>query len=87
MTSFQPETLYGDKKVGLVDIGSSSIRLVIYRAGGRLPHPQFNEREVCRLGAGLGETGQLDPDRIAHALETLSRFSIIARFSLSLIHI
>ena len=81
MTSFQPETLYGDKKVGLVDIGSSSIRLVIYRAGGRLPHPQFNEREVCRLGAGLGETGQLDPDRIAHALETLSRFSIIARFS------
>ena len=81
LTSFQPETLYGDKKVGLVDIGSSSIRLVIYRAGGRLPHPQFNEREVCRLGAGLAETGQLDPDRIAHALETLSRFSIIARFS------
>lgn len=63
--------------VGLVDIGSNSIRLVIYRAGGRLPHPQFNEREVCRLGQGLSETGKLAEDRMEHALQTLSRFSQI----------
>ena len=72
---------HGDARIGLVDIGSSSIRLVIYRAGGRLPHPQFNEREVCRLGAGLGETGSLDPGRIEHALDTLRRYAIIARRS------
>ena len=71
----------GDTRIGLVDIGSSSIRLVIYRAGGRLPHPQFNEREVCRLGAGVGETGSLDPDRIEHALDTLRRYAVIARRS------
>ena len=72
------EAAGGDSRVGLLDIGSSSIRLVIYRAGGRLPHPQFNEREVCRLGAGLGETGRLDPERISHALDTLQRFAVIA---------
>lgn len=70
-------SLHGDTRIGLVDIGSNSIRLVIYRAGGRLPHPQFNEREVCRLGQGLAETGSLASDRIEHALQTLARFSII----------
>ena len=71
----------GDSRIGLVDIGSSSIRLVIYRAGGRLPHPQFNEREVCGLGTGVGATGRLDPGRVSHALETLRRYAIIARRS------
>jgi exopolyphosphatase/guanosine-5'-triphosphate,3'-diphosphate pyrophosphatase len=66
-----------DSLVGLIDIGSNSIRLVIYRAGGRLPHPQFNEREVCRLGEGLNETGVIAEDRMTHALQTLSRFAQI----------
>ena len=70
-------SLYGDTRIGLIDIGSNSIRLVIYRAGGRLPIPQFNEREVCRLGEGLAETGHLAPDRIEHALSTLARFALI----------
>lgn len=81
LTDTVPAPLYGDTRIGLVDIGSSSIRLVIYRAGGRLPHPQFNEREVCRLGAGVAETGRLDPDRIAHGLATLARYALIARHS------
>lgn len=70
-------SLYGDTRIGLIDIGSNSIRLVIYRSGGRLPHPQFNEREVCRLGEGLALTGRLAPDRIEAALSTLARFAII----------
>ncbi|MGC6485218.1 MAG: hypothetical protein ACON4P_06060 [Candidatus Puniceispirillales bacterium] len=74
-------SLHGDTRIGLVDIGSNSIRLVIYRAGGRLPHPQFNEREVCRLGLGLAETGRLATDRIEHALQALARFAIIIRHS------
>ena len=67
-----------DSRVGLVDIGSSSVRLVIYPSGGRLPNPLFNEREVCRLGAGVGETGRLDPERVKHALGALRRFALIA---------
>ena len=61
--------------VGVIDIGSNSIRLVIYRGGGKLPHPQFNEREVCRLAEGVAATGCLDKKRIAHALQVLRRFA------------
>ena len=70
-----------DRLVGLIDIGSNSIRLVIYRAGGRLPHPQFNERDVCKLGEGLSDTGMLAQDRMDHALKTLSRFGQIIKAS------
>ena len=70
-----------ENKIGLIDIGSSSIRLVIYRAGGRLPHPQFNERDVCRLGEGLAETGMLNQNRVDQALTTLRRFAEIMKAS------
>jgi exopolyphosphatase/guanosine-5'-triphosphate,3'-diphosphate pyrophosphatase len=72
----------GDSLVGLVDIGSNSIRLVIYRASGRLPHPVFNEREVCRLGEGVDETGVIAEDRKEHALRALSRFAQIIEASM-----
>ena len=75
------EAITSDKRIALIDIGSNSIRLVIYRAGGRLPHPQFNEREVCRLGEGVMVNGVLAKDRIDHAMETLSRFAMILRHS------
>ncbi len=71
----------GDSAIGLLDIGSNSIRLVIYRAGGRLPHPQFNEREVCRLGEGVKDKGVIADDRMVHALKTLSRFAEVMRAS------
>jgi exopolyphosphatase/guanosine-5'-triphosphate,3'-diphosphate pyrophosphatase len=67
--------------IGLIDIGSNSIRLVIYRSGGKFPHPQFNEREVCRLGMGVSMTGKLGDQQITHALETLSRFTMLAKLS------
>lgn len=75
------EAITSDKRIALIDIGSNSIRLVIYRAGGRLPHPQFNEREVCRLGEGVMVNGRMAQDRIDHAMETLSRFALILRHS------
>jgi len=75
------ESITSDKRIALIDIGSNSIRLVIYRAGGRLPHPQFNEREVCRLGEGVMAHGKMAQDRIDHAMEALSRFALIVRHS------
>ena len=82
MTEYQtPFQVSDENKIGLIDIGSSSIRLVIYRAGGRLPHPQFNERDVCRLGEGLAETGMLNQDRVDQALTTLRRFAQIMEAS------
>ncbi len=67
--------------IGLIDIGSNSIRLVIYRSGGKLTHPQFNEREVCRLGMDVNTTGELGEKQMTLALETLRRFAMLARLS------
>ena len=40
--------------VGIVDIGSNSIRLCVYDIAHRVPVPLFNEKAVCALGEGLG---------------------------------
>ncbi len=65
--------------IAVIDIGSNSIRLVIYGSGGRYPFPLFNERSNCRLGEGLGDTEELQPDRIKVALEAMSRFASIMK--------
>ena len=64
-------------RIAVIDIGSNSVRLVIYGKNGAYPAPLFDERSNCRLGAGLDETGMLASDRIAVALETLARFAAI----------
>ena len=66
-------------KIGLIDIGSNSIRLVIYRMDAGRAHRQFNARETCRLGVAVGETANLGTAEMAHALATLERFAETAR--------
>ena len=68
-----------DAPIAVIDIGSNSIRLVIYASGGRYPFPLFNERSNCRLGEGLGDDGLLRADRIAVSLEALGRFASIMK--------
>jgi exopolyphosphatase/guanosine-5'-triphosphate,3'-diphosphate pyrophosphatase len=63
----------------VVDIGSNSIRLVIYETSDRAPLPIFNEKILCGLGRGLDETGRLSEDGIEQALAALPRFMRIAR--------
>ena len=65
--------------IAVIDIGSNSIRLVIYASGGRYPFPLFNERSNCRLGEGLGEDGMLQADRIQVALAAMARFAGIMK--------
>jgi exopolyphosphatase/guanosine-5'-triphosphate,3'-diphosphate pyrophosphatase len=60
------------------DIGSNSVRLVVYDELGRAPLPRFNEKSLCRLGAGLAETGALAPDGFRRTVETARRFRAIA---------
>ena len=45
----------------VIDIGSNSVRLVVYDELGRAPLPRFNEKSLCRLGEGLAETGEIQP--------------------------
>ena len=44
-------------RVGVVDIGSNTVRLVVYDAPTRLPIPIFNEKAQCALGSGMAKTG------------------------------
>ena len=65
-------------RVGVVDIGSNSVRLVVFDGAARSPAYFFNEKIMCGLGAGLSKTGQLNPIGRERALTALKRFSLLA---------
>jgi exopolyphosphatase / guanosine-5'-triphosphate,3'-diphosphate pyrophosphatase len=65
--------------VGIVDIGSNSIRLCVYDGAQRVPVPLFNEKAVCGLGHGLGATGRLNPEGVPLALAMVGRFVSLCR--------
>ena len=60
--------------VAVIDIGSNSVRLVIYEGLTRSPTPIFNEKVLAGLGRQVQTTGLLAPAAIDTALETLKRF-------------
>lgn len=64
-------------RVGVIDIGSNSIRLVVYDRLVRAPIPVFNEKVMCGLGRTLEGTGALDPDGRSLALDNLVRFTAL----------
>lgn len=65
--------------VGIVDIGSNSIRLCVYDGAQRVPIPLFNEKAVCGLGLGLGKSGRLNPEGVVAALAVVGRFVGLCR--------
>lgn len=66
-------------RVGVVDVGSNSVRLVVFDGAARSPAYFYNEKIMCALGAGLSETGRLNPEGRARALAAIRRFQEIAR--------
>jgi exopolyphosphatase / guanosine-5'-triphosphate,3'-diphosphate pyrophosphatase len=60
--------------IAVIDIGSNSIRLVIYEGLTRAPTPIFNEKVLAGLGREVQSTGLLPADAIATALSALRRF-------------
>ena len=62
----------------VVDIGSNSVRLVVYDRLSRAPLPRFNEKSLCRLADGLAETGELSEESCQRTLEAVRRFRAIA---------
>lgn len=61
-------------RMAVVDIGSNTVRLVVYDTPNRLPIPIFNEKSPCQLGAGLASTGRLNPEGVECAINSLTRF-------------
>jgi exopolyphosphatase/guanosine-5'-triphosphate,3'-diphosphate pyrophosphatase len=65
--------------VAVVDIGSNSIRLLVYETAVRSPTPLFNEKVLCGLGRKMATTGRLGDRAMERALQSLSRFRAICR--------
>lgn len=69
----------GLPRCAVVDLGSNSVRLVVYEGLGRNPMSIFNEKAVLRLGRGLQATGLLDPHGMTQAMTILHRYRAVAR--------
>lgn len=65
--------------LGVVDIGSNSVRFVIYDGLTRAPTPVFNEKVLCGLGKSVASTGHLGDKSVSCAISALGRFHAIAR--------
>lgn len=70
--------LPGREPVSIVDIGSNSIRLVIYEGIARSPTVLFNEKMLAGLGRNIVSTKCLDPQGVKDALEELRRFRALS---------
>ena len=67
------------ERVGVVDVGSNSIRLVVFDGAARSPAYFYNEKIMAGLGQGLADTGRLNPLGRQRALSALKRFAQIAK--------
>jgi len=63
--------------IAIVDIGSNSVRLVVYAGAQRVPTPIFNEKVMAGLGAALAETGELSAKSQERALAALRRYRLL----------
>ena len=72
-----PGRLNGGGAIAIIDIGSNSVRLVVYERLVRAATPLFNEKELCGLARGLAATGRLDQAAINSALAALRRFKAL----------
>lgn len=69
----------GQAPIGVVDIGSNSVRLVVFNGMHRTPMALFNEKSTCALGTGLESSGRLNPEGVPMALAAIERFVHLAR--------
>ena len=65
-------------RIGVIDVGSNSVRLVVFDGMARSPAYFYNEKVLCGLGASLRETGRLSPEGWRRALAALHRFVALA---------
>ena len=64
-------------KFAIIDIGSNTVRLVVYENRDRAPYMVFNEKVFCRLGVGVAGTGNMLKKNMDKASKTLKRFAIL----------
>lgn len=71
--------IQGAKPVAVLDIGSNSVRLVVYERLARSLTLLYNEKSSCALGRGLAQSGRLAYENIDRALTAIQRFALVAK--------
>ena len=71
--------IQGAEPVAVLDIGSNSVRLVVYERHARALTPLYNEKSSCALGRGLAVSGRIADDNMERALTAMQRFALVAR--------
>jgi len=71
--------IQGAKPVAVLDIGSNSVRLVVYERLARSLTPLYNEKSACALGRGLAQSGKLAYENVDRALTAIQRFALVTR--------
>lgn len=69
--------MFTARPVAILDIGSNSVRLVVYSGATRAPSVIFNEKVMAGLGRDIGETGALSEEAQRRALAALERFRLL----------
>ena len=67
-----------DQLTGIIDIGSNSVRLVVYQGLSRTPPTIFNEKVMAGLGRGLAANGRLSDASMDASVVALARFALLA---------
>lgn len=73
------EEAASEGRIAIIDIGSNSIRLVVYDQKKRSPVSIYNEKAMCGLGRGLAASGTLNPEGVQLAKKTMTRFLAMSR--------
>ena len=66
-------------RIAIIDVGSNSVRLVIFDGMTRAPAPIFNEKVMCGLGRDPEDTGKLNPEGVELAVVAMQRFATLLR--------
>lgn len=64
---------------GIIDIGSNTVRLVVYGGSPRAPTVLLNEKVAARLGGEITRTGKMGEESIALAMRGLERYALLLR--------
>lgn len=65
------------REAAVIDIGSNSVRLVVYGLEGRAIWTGYNEKVLAGLGREVASTGRLSPEGVREAADTIRRFSVL----------
>ncbi len=75
----QADEVADHARLAIIDIGSNSVRLVVYDGPRRIPFVLFNEKVMAGLGASLAKTGTIEPEAMERGLRAVARFTHLCR--------